>query len=304
MTQQERVDITFGTSAEYVIHVAAVIASIVKNAPGANLRFILLHAPMPDELKRNVEKSAPNATFFWNEVGDDDLPAYADRRHFTRAILFRLSAEKLAPADCKRVIYLDADLIVCGDIRKLWEIDLGGAPIGAVKDAYMQGAPFAEEWKLPPGPYDYFNSGVLLIDLEKVRTEKLFTKTIDFVARHSETLKFADQCALNYVFWSRWKPLPPTWNAHRDMVVPWKVKNLPPAMQFDNRLPAIVHYTEEDKPWIRTAYHPWSWLYWKYLKRSAFLKTVSDQAGMNEFDRFKLWVRWLRRKPSSTVATV
>ena len=49
-----------------------------KNAPGANLRFILLHAPMPDELKRNVEKSAPNATFFWKGA-IDTLQPYLDK---------------------------------------------------------------------------------------------------------------------------------------------------------------------------------------------------------------------------------
>ena len=57
-------------------------------------------------------------SFVWTAVSDDDMPPFAGREHFSRAILFRLGLEKLAPPDCRRVIYLDADITVLADVRE------------------------------------------------------------------------------------------------------------------------------------------------------------------------------------------
>jgi lipopolysaccharide biosynthesis glycosyltransferase len=294
----EEIDIAFGTSSLYAPHVAAAISSLVRASPGARLRFIILHEEGigPDRRAR-VEAAAPGARFVWKGVGRDDAPPYADREHLSRAILFRLGLEKLAPADCRRVIYLDADLIVLGDLRDLWRIDLRGAPIGAVADAYLDPRAFAQRWGLAQEGPGYFNSGVLLIDLEQVRAQQSFKAAIDFVEQHANELKFADQDALNYVFWGRWRPLPPTWNAQRHMVLPIMSKALPQEMQFHDRLPKIVQFTEAEKPWVRGAYHPWSWLYWDSLARTRFLSEVAATWHVSPLERLRIWFRWQRRRP-------
>src|SRR5262245_58233489 len=83
------IDVALGVDAKYAPHAAAVIAGVVHNAPGTRFRFIILHTGIDDALKARVEKTAPNARWVWREVGDEDLPAWADREHFSRAILFR-----------------------------------------------------------------------------------------------------------------------------------------------------------------------------------------------------------------------
>lgn len=297
---QPEIDIAFGFDAPYLPHLGALIHSIIEHAPGARFRFIILHDGIEEARKQLMESVAPNARFYWARVGDSDVPAYSGNTHFSRANFYRLGLEKLAPPDCQRVLYLDTDLIVLGDIREPWATKLNGAPLAAVLDGYMlDGAEFAQSWSLSPSSVGYFNSGVLLIDLAQVRARKLFSAAIDVALAHGERLRFVDQDALNVVAWGLWQPMPPSWNAQRDMVIPTIAEHLPEEMRFDARLPKLVHFTGPEKPWVTTGYHPWSWLYWRHLNKTPFAREVSSAHGVSHAERFRLWFRWLRRKPRS-----
>jgi lipopolysaccharide biosynthesis glycosyltransferase len=143
----ETIDIGLGFDGPYAPHAAALIASIVRYAPTARRRFIILYTGVSANLRSKVEIVAPNAQFVWVEVKNTDLPRLVDHGHFSRAILFRLGLENLAPTDCRRVLYLDSDLIALRDIGELWSVDLGTYPIGAVVDAYIDPAAFACRWR-------------------------------------------------------------------------------------------------------------------------------------------------------------
>lgn len=289
------VDIALGVDRAYAAHAAAVISSVVAHAPGAQLRFLILHSGVERALQMTVEHAAPGAKFAWREIGDADVPAMAQREHFSRAILFRLGIERHAPADWRRVLYLDADVIVNRDVRELWREDLGEAPIGAVIDCYVDAPEFAERWSLAREGSAYFNSGVLLIDLEHVRAERLFTRAIEFCAEHLDEIYLADQDALNAVAWGRWARLPNAWNVQRHMVIPSLIAQTPVDRQLGAEAPAIIHFTGPEKPWTM-GYHPWSWLYWRALKRTAFVRDVSKRYRMGPVKRLMLWQRWLKRK--------
>lgn len=300
----ERIDVTFGFDVNYAMHAAAVIASVHRYGKGSTFRFIILHEGVGAELQKEIEGVAPGDAFVWIEVGDDDVPQFEARRHLTRSTLYRLGLETLAPADCKRVIYLDADITVIGDVSELWRTDLKGAAIGAAVDSYLSldydgGPPFHEQWDLPKG--DYFNAGILLIDLEKVRAGKLFARTIEFVATHDHDLPFNDQDALNYVFAGNWRRLDVIWNLQRPQAVQWQAPTLPKELQLGDQRPMIIHYTGPEKPWLSTGYHPWSWTYWESLGHTPFVQKVAMKQGVSRLQRLKLWFRWIRRKPKLAV---
>lgn len=293
----DRIDIALGFDDGFAPHASATIASVVATAPKTDFRFIILHAGVSPERQAMVERSAPHAEFFWRELEDEELPDFRDRGHFTKAIMFRLGIEAFAPADCRRIIYLDADMIVMRNLRELWELDLEGYPIGAVHDTYSTGEAFAQLWKLESDNPVYFNSGMMLIDLEKVRKEKSFSAAIDFFERNDEKLFFADQDALNFVFWDRWKQLDTCWNIQRDMVIPGIAANLPPEKKWKANFPGVIHYTGLDKPWLPSGWHPWSWAYWAALGRTPFAREIGQRYKVSTSHKMRLFIRWLKNHP-------
>lgn len=292
-------DIAFGIDDPYLPHVTALIVSIIRHAPGGRFRFIVLHSGIPAARQLMTQSVAPDATFVWVQVTDEIMPSFADRGHFTRTTLFRLGLETLAPSDCHRVLYLDSDMIVLGDIRALFETDLTGVPIGAITDSYVNPIEFSQRWNLPSDVPRYFNAGVLLIDLDLVRAERLFTTALNFVAKHDRDLEFNDQDALNWCCWGRWRLMPLSWNVQRDMVIPTLAARLPEESRFMNRRPKLVHYTGPEKPWVHKGYHPWSWLYWPNIARTPFLDEVIEKENMGYMQRARLCLRWMRRRPSA-----
>ena len=299
--QYGRIDIAMGYDAGYAPHAAAVLASVVAYAPGQRFRFIILYCDMDDKLRKRVESVAPDQEWVWIEVREEDLPEFVSRDYFNRTTLFRLGLERLAPADCERVLYLDADIALLRDVRELWTADLKGQPLGAVPDAYID----PEEWRqgrgLEPGG-DYLNAGVLLVDLAMVREEKLFSKSIDYLATHQKECYFYDQDAMNYAFWKHWTPLEAIWNVQRHMSQPEIVHEIPEHRRLNGRMPALIHYLGKDKPWQPHAWHPWAWAYWRGLRRTDFVKDVARSNGLGPLARFRLWLRWLRRSPARIVS--
>jgi lipopolysaccharide biosynthesis glycosyltransferase len=295
----DAIDIAFGFDANYAPHAAAVIASVSRYSPQSRFRFMLLHEGVGRAVQTQIEALAANSEFVWIEVGEEDVPSFEARRHLTRSTLYRLGLENLAPADCARIIYLDADITVIGDMSELWREDLGGAAIGAAIDSYLcekyPDAPFHQHWGLPQG--DYFNAGILLIDLAQVRREKLFSKAMAFVAEHDHGLPFNDQDALNWTFWNQWRRLSVAWNIQRPQAVFWDAPKLPVDMQLGNLQPKIVHFTGPEKPWLASGYHPWAWIYWESLAHTPFFAQVARAQGVGRLARLRLWLRWLKRKP-------
>jgi lipopolysaccharide biosynthesis glycosyltransferase len=298
----EEIDVAFGIDERFAFHTAAVIASVVHYGGKAKFRFIVMHTGVTRAVQTRIEAVAPGHRFVWIEVTDADLPPFANRGHFTRATLFRMGLEKLAPADATKVVYLDADITVMADVRKLAAVNLDGAPVGAVHDPNVDAPAFGATWNLAQESSDgqgaaYFNAGILLIDLAKVRAEGLFTKAIDFFAEHHKDLPWNDQDALNWALWGRWKKLDTAWNVQRSMAIADAAAKLPPEKRIDGRKPAIIHFTGGDKPWISGSYHPWSHAYWLSLKRTPFLDEVAAAQGVTSKERLKLLVRHLRRWP-------
>lgn len=290
----ERIDIAMGFDDRYAPHAAAVIASIVRHAPGAVFRFIILHDGVTPTRQGAIESLAPGSRFVWTQVSDDDLPPW-EYGHISRATLFRLGLEKLGPVDCHRALYIDADVVVLDDVRKLAHVDLGANAIGAVRDRYVDAADFAQRWSLAADAPRYFNAGVLVIDLDRVRQEGVFSKAAEFIARYRQgKLPYGDQDALNYFFWDRWAELDPAWNVQSFMTSE--------EIAAAERGPALVHFVGPDKPWLPNIWHPWAWSYWESVKRTPFAAEVARTYKMDFYQMMRLRLKWWLRRPQASAA--
>ena len=141
---------------------------------------------------------------------------------YSSAAMYRFLIPKFFPASVDKVIYLDSDVIVNTDIEELWRTRLVSEPVAAVP-ASLQNADLQDGIKrvrrmfrmCEDGgvkPEDYFNSGVLLINLRIFRDEEEnLMSAIKSIAAYPE-YKFLDQDVLNYCFAARALRLPVKFN--------------------------------------------------------------------------------------------
>ena len=112
------------------------------------------------------------------------------KNHFTPYAQLRLFADMIPELPYK-LIYLDTDTVVNGDLNELFKIDVTNYELACVDDLYNWLNPY--RWKVR----HYFNSGVLLLNMKNIKKSKLFKKSRELVA--SKKMISPDQDALNFL---------------------------------------------------------------------------------------------------------
>lgn len=129
---------------------------------------------------------------------------------------FRLLIPQILPTNIDKLIYLDSDMLVNLNIVELWRTNLDDKPLAAVREmeanAYnYKTADATEKYLLNEGIVkyeDYFNSGVLVMNLEYLRkSEALIMSGIKWRGEHTQCNCF-DQDILNYLFAKDYVRLP------------------------------------------------------------------------------------------------
>lgn len=178
---------------------------------------------------------------------------------YTTAIYGRLSIPEAIPEE-RRVLYMDVDTLVLSDLRPLLGLDLHGHPIGASRDSINPliglgpGLPGWAALGLPRGR-PYFSSGVMLLDLDRVRDSRLFARAAEFLVEHTDKVHFWDQDALNYVADGDWLRIDSRWNTFAmsyrgaEYTHPCEEVNPLAGLIEDEKSAAVIHYAGRRKPW-------------------------------------------------------
>ena len=133
------------------------------------------------------------------------LPCYRG----SQAANLRLLFERVLPQDTTRVLYLDCDTLVCGSVAELATLALGGKAVGAVRDSLT--ARYKRLLGLDEAQ-NYYNSGVLLIDVARWREQALSERVTDFLKGNRAPLLYPDQDLLNLALGDEIATLPIRYN--------------------------------------------------------------------------------------------
>jgi lipopolysaccharide biosynthesis glycosyltransferase len=171
---------------------------------------------------------------------------------FPTEIWYRIFLPELVP-DVDRVLYLDCDLIAVDSLEPLWATALGDHYLAAVTNVFMkEHVARLTKLRLPDGA-TYFNSGVLLMNLDLMRRERATEALRSFALANAERIDWPEQDALNVVLGDRRLPLHPRWNVMNSvMFFPWAAEVLGErALAEARRNPAIRHFEGPlwNKPW-------------------------------------------------------
>lgn len=217
-----------------------------------------LSSQSKDELEALIDAYSGKAAIEFLTVNRGLYEEFMISDHINTTAYLRISLpELLENSPYNKVLYLDSDTFVLTDVAELYDQNLGDHIIGAVIDP-GQAKALA---RLEVDSHDYyFNSGVMLVDLDQWRKNNVTEKTIQFLEEKEQLIVFHDQDALNAILHDNWKQLHPKWNMQTSLmfdVHPAPTKYYDYLYQSGRNKPAIVHFTGHDKPWNTLENHPY-----------------------------------------------
>lgn len=282
------INIVLASDDNYAQHIAVVIASIMTKTKDAVNFFVISDNISNDK----VEKLKKTAAIFSADIEfiNPSVENFANvylSGHVSRAAYFRLALAEFLPKNVEKAIYLDVDLIVYDNIQKLWKYDLQDLPLGAVSDyGIMASERLCRQKKevigLPIGE-KYFNSGVLLINLNEWRRCNYTKQILEII--NENRFPHHDQDALNKVFMYKWKELdlrwniiPPVYNLFFKVLINSEFRKTSIKAK---RSPGIIHYAGRYKPWEFDIHKGFNDMYYEYLKQTPFANVLMPQPSKN-----------------------
>lgn len=293
MNNSKRIPIAVAADNNYAPYLSSLIQSILENTRRpSDVDFFVMSKDLTKRnqsfLRHQVEDASSTITFIDLTSAVDTLEEIELTDWFTIEILFRLLLPDLLP-NIDKILYLDSDIIVLGDVAELFNVDLGDNLIGACLDPDMAGncagfdpsrkAYLVEEVGLND-PYSYFQSGMLLMNLAQFRQDVPTSKLLQVAS--SRTWKYNDQDTLNNVASGRVTFIHMKWN----FLVDWGDEEVrsktifPMAPDFIFQeyeaaasSPCIIHYAGFQKPW-NCPDMDWADCFWRYARNSPLYEQV------------------------------
>jgi lipopolysaccharide biosynthesis glycosyltransferase len=229
--------------------------SVLQHRGRHDVRVHYLHGgDLPAESERALAEMVERdgGTISFVEVPDEVCAGLPVAGFTGKATWYRAFVPELLP-DLERILFLDADLIATASLEPLWDTDLGDHYLAAVTNVFQDDhIQRAAELGLAM-PQDYFNAGVMLLNLELMRSAGCCEEIRAYGKAHAEHLTFRDQDALNVVLGPRRRPLHPRWNCMNALLLfPWSAYVFGPKVVEEARRDVAIRHFEgpgANKPW-------------------------------------------------------
>lgn len=277
---KQTINILCATDDNYVPYCGVMLTSLFENNQGEQINvYILIDKPLS---ARNTNKFEQLA-FRYNQqiefvlINNEQLAKFPTKGmdYWSIAMYYRIFATELLPKTVSKLIYLDCDIIVNGSIKEVFNIDLQDKAIGCVSDIYI----YTDESQKRLGYASrdgYFNSGVLLINLDYWREYSVCQKCLTYLNQNYNRLFANDQDVLNAVLHDKKIDLPLKYNFQLQFLsnhfFNLQTKEMQEQIKITSNNPIIMHYAYRTKPW-NVMYYKMPFLYlWKEYKHKSLWK--------------------------------
>lgn len=255
-----KIPVVWGLDKKYVLQAFVVMHSILRNSK-QDFHFFILTA---DEIKYDVERYTDilkkEYSNFELSIETVDINRFSNakihNRHLSKAAYFRLLIPEII-REYDKCIYLDCDIIVHGDLRELYEIEIENYYLAGVRDCHViEDTPFEIKHQQVlgiPSRDKYINSGVMLMNLDWLRKDNLVTS---FWTQLQKENWFEDNDVLNVCCYPDIKTIPLKYNLFQFYMgshikflygLPYNKQEF----DFNHECPFILHMGADFKPWNR-----------------------------------------------------
>ncbi len=275
----DRRELLLCADADFVIPLAVTLRSLARSQHSPeNVHATVLSLGIPNDDQERVAKSAAPVTIDFISI-DGQIPVEAPAvRHLSRATYGRLKGVDVLESNVRRVVYLDADLLIRQDLGPLFDADLGASPLAAAQSAVIphvsnpMGLPNWRSLGMAPTT-PYLNAGVLVIDVDRWREQDLGVRVLEYIIANRNRLSLADQDGFNAVLAGDFSHLPLRWNQEHALRMPAHFGySCFAAEEVDEAVedPAIVHFTGPSKPWKASCRDPASADWYEVLAETEY----------------------------------
>lgn len=276
MHKSERISIICICDNHYAILLAALIKSVEGNhITNEHLDFFIVEDKISLKNKKRINNSIDQlkSKVIWLKMNDCIPKGFklpVDKSSLPLNIYVRLFIPQfITDEKIKKILFLDVDMIMLEDVSKLWHTDLGDNIVAAVQDQFIKvisnwgGITNYEQLNLASDS-NYFNAGLMLIDLIKWRQEDITNKVIEAITKYKEFALFQDQYGLNVALVNKWYNLDPLWNRFA-----YSEEERPFLIHFTGRKPIYKSYE------FRESYKA---LFFEYLNQTGWknFKPISE----------------------------
>lgn len=262
------VNLFFACDDGYIPFLAVTLCSIKEHRDTSrDYDIVILNTGIKEENKQKLTASLSGAGFCIKfEDISASVAALGDRLHtrdyYSKSTYFRLFIPELYPS-LDKALYLDCDIVLCADVAELYDTEVGENLVGAAPDGFVQTVPrlhgYVTERIGVRRVADYFNAGVLLMNLKAMREYGFARRFVDLLSE----VKFdvaQDQDYLNAICRGRCYPIEGSWN------------RMP---GFGSGAAKLIHYNLDSKPWHKDGIE-FSDIFWQYSDRSAFACEIRE----------------------------
>lgn len=263
------INIFFASDDGYIPFLSVTLASIKKAASENRIYNItILNTGISEEYKRRISErfcsEKMHVSFFDLREEIDGLgDMLFTRDYYSKSTYYRLFIPRLF-GNIDRALYLDCDTVLCRDVAELYSTELCGKVIGAASDGFVRCEARLHSYVMKrigvKTPLDYFNAGVMLLDLERMRKMNFEDKFLKLIG----SVKFRvaqDQDYLNAILKDNWKNVGCEWNC------------MPDFCECDRMGPALVHFNLDRKPWLKDGIK-YSDIFWRFARESGFYEEI------------------------------
>ena len=275
----------------YGRHLGATLLSILKNSK-VDWNINIIYENFSSQTKHKLDEivKSYNSKINYIEMNKEILKKFKVGKgtHLSSIVFARLFIPEFLKNE-DRAIYLDCDIVVLKPLEELYEMDLNGKSIGVILDGKKDQKSSIQRLNLS-SDRTYFNAGVMVMDLKRLRENSKFLKTIDYCLNPDRELQLNEQDALNIMFENDYMTNDVIWN--------YTHGNSEENRYTENEI-GIVHFTGDIKPWDCRSYSPYKYLYWKYLKETPWKEFEEENKTLKnilkrELVKFKLKTRKIR----------
>ena len=282
----KQINVVLTSSDYYAPYTSVTIASILYNLPqNRDIYFHVITEDMSNINKIKIDnlKKIHNFDIEYLTVSCDELNLpKAPQERVSNIAYARLKVSSLFP-DLKKCIICDSDLVFDYNIEELFDMDIGNKAVAIAKDPLQrEGKNYWWESFDIDEKYPYLNTGVILMDVEKIRKNELENKIFENYGIYRFNLHFIDQ-DLFYLTLSEYnKILDDSWNF------------LPNIYYSDNNLKSelsmkakVFHFGGGLKPWCGKKVD-FSYIWWKYAAKSPFYEDILANIFMSKTEMFRV----------------